>query len=131
MELLKGTIEILFSPAGILSLLAGAGLILICVKQRQRLGRRLLISSGVLSFLIFFTPLTELLTLGLEWNYPPMLNPLQSPEIRHVVVLAGYAEENALFPNTTVLSESTIIRCVEGVRQYRAVPGAKVILVDR
>jgi uncharacterized SAM-binding protein YcdF (DUF218 family) len=128
MELLKRTIEILFSPAGVLSILTVPGLILIYAKQHHRLGRRLLISSGVLSFLIFLTPLVELLTLGLEWNYPPILNPPQSPEIRSIVVLAGYAEENTLFPMTTVLSESTISRCVEGLRQYRAMPESKVIL---
>ena len=45
-----------------------------------------------------------------------------------IVVLAGYAEEHPGFPITTLVSEQTIYSMSEGLRLYRLLPGAKMIM---
>jgi uncharacterized SAM-binding protein YcdF (DUF218 family) len=57
-----------------------------------------------------------------------MLKPPSSSGIDRIVVLAGYAEENKFFPITTVVSERTIGSISEGLRLYRQLPDAKLIM---
>jgi uncharacterized SAM-binding protein YcdF (DUF218 family) len=128
MYFLKKAIETIFSPLGITVILVGAGIVLSFAKRRSQIGRRFLISGGLLFLVLLFSPLSEYLVLGLERGYPPMLNPPKSPKIDRIVVLAGYAEEHSGFPVTATLTEQTICSCSEGLRLYRLLPGAKLIL---
>lgn len=128
MTILKRSIEICFSPVGIMTLLFIAGLIVIAYHRTSRMGRRLL-WSGVWLYLIFlFTPLAEVLVSNLERPFPALLHPDASAGIRAIVVLSGYGEDFTFLPVTSKLSEETIARMVEGIRLYRELPGAKLVV---
>jgi uncharacterized SAM-binding protein YcdF (DUF218 family) len=117
------SIEALFSPLGILTLLLASGVVASIF--RLRLGRRLLVCGALLFLIFLFSPLSRYLVLGLERQFPPMLVP---PEVGRIVVLAGYAEEHPGYPATSNVSSRTIAAIAEGLRLRRLVPGSKLIL---
>ena len=98
MDFLKKTVELLFSPLGIMVLLLMSGILLNFLKQRRILGRRLLFS-GVVLFLIFlFSPLAGYLMSNLEKDYAPMLRPPKQPGLDKILILSGLDK----FTNTTL-----------------------------
>ncbi len=128
MTILKRSIEICFSPVGIMTLLFVAGLVVIACRRASRMGRRL-IWGGVCLYLIFlFTPLAEVLVSNLERPFPAMLHPDASGGIRAIVVLSGYGEDFSFLPVTSKLSGETIARMVEGIRIYRELPDVKLVV---
>jgi uncharacterized SAM-binding protein YcdF (DUF218 family) len=126
--LLKQIVEIIFSPLGILVILFASGIILRITQHHFRLGQRFLTCGALCFLIILFTPLSSFLIWSLEKQYPPMLLPPESPRTNRIVVLAGYAEENPGFPITSSVSPITIGSISEGLRLYRLIPGAKLIL---
>ena len=128
MQVIKHLVEIIFSPGGILSILAASGVLLSLTGRHAHFARRLLTFSGLLFLVFVFTPLSEYLILGLEMDYPPMLHPPALPGIDRIVVLAGYAEDHAGFPVTSTITQQTMCSMSEGLRLYRLVPGSKLIL---
>jgi uncharacterized SAM-binding protein YcdF (DUF218 family) len=128
MDFAKKSVEIIFSPLGITSILIGIGIILSCTGKHTHGSRRLMFLGGLLFLTFLFSPISEFLILQLEQNYPPMLIPPASPKIDRIVVLAGYSEEHRGFPITTMVSEHTICTMSEGLRLYRLLPGAKLIM---
>ncbi len=128
MIFLKKSIEIVFSPIGIMTICFAAGMTLSTVTRHTRMGRRL-IWGGVWLYLAFlFTPLAEILVANLERPFPPMLHPDPRAGIRTIVVLSGYGEEFPALPVTSKLSGETVARLTEGIRLYRELPGARLLL---
>jgi len=128
MQVIKHLVEVIFSPAGVLSILAASGVFLSVTGRHAHIARRLLRLTGLLFLVFVFTPLSEYLILGLEMDYPPMMRPPALPKIDRIVVLAGYAEEHAGFPVTSTVSEQTMCSLSEGLRLYHLIPRAKLIL---
>ncbi len=128
MEIIKKSVELLFSPVGILSISTACGLVLAASRRHRRAGCRWLVCGGLLFMIFLFTPLAEYLVLRLERPYPPMLAPPESPKVGRIVVLAGYAEDHPGFPITSNVSAQTICTMTEGLRLYRLLPGTKLIL---
>ncbi len=126
--LAKRSIELIFSPLGIITILLTSGIILGIARRHSRIGRRIMICGGVLFLIFLFSPLAVYLTFSLERRFPPMLIPPDSPKINKIVVLAGYAEENPGSPITSNISATTLGNMSEGLRLYRLIPGAKLIL---
>lgn len=127
METVKRLIEIIFSPLGIMVILMVLGIILCVLRRNPRLGRRLLLCSGLLFLIYLFSPLSLYLTWNLERHFEPLLIPEESPKISRIVILAGYAQEHPEFPITSNASAQTVSSMTEGLRLYRLVPGAKII----
>ena len=128
MELAKRSLEIVFSPLGILSILLLGGGILGLTRSYARAGRRLLIGGALLFAMYVFTPLAHYLVWNLERDFPPLVLPPQNPKVDRIVVLAGYAEEHPGFPITSNVSAQTIFNMSEGLRLYRLAPKTKLIL---
>jgi uncharacterized SAM-binding protein YcdF (DUF218 family) len=128
MDILKKAVELIFSPLGITVILIGIGVALNFTGKHARGSRRFLAAGGLLFLALFFLPISDYLILQLEREYPPMLSPPTSPKLDRIVVLAGYAEEHPGFPVTTLVSEQTIYSMSEGLRLYRLLPGAKMIM---
>jgi uncharacterized SAM-binding protein YcdF (DUF218 family) len=128
MELIKRFIEITFSPLGIMVLLTTAGILLCLAKRHSPAGRRLLICGGLLLLIFLFSPLADYLILGLEKQFRPLLFPPQSSKVDRIVVLSGYAREYPGYPITSTVSDQTLCTMSEGLRLYRLIPGAKLIL---
>ncbi len=128
MTILKRSIEVFFSPVGIMTLLFVAGIVVTALRRTSPMGRQL-IWAGVWLYLIFlFTPLAEVLVSGLERPFPAMLHPDSSAGIRHVAVLSGYGEDYSFLPATSKLSEETMARLAEGIRLYRELPASKLVV---
>lgn len=127
MEIIKKSIEIIFSPLGIVSLLMGVGIVLWNTKRCAHLARRMLLCGGILFLIFLFSPLSRYLMLGLERPFHPMLIPPESPKIEKIVVLAGYAREFPGIPITSSISKQTIYSLSEGLRLYRLLPGSSLI----
>ncbi|CDZ76981.1 hypothetical protein BN59_01260 [Legionella massiliensis] len=82
----------------------------------------------VLLLLILFSSgwLVEHLTRKLEAKYQPITK--VDPQIRWVVVLSGGQAQIVNLPTNSLLYGISIKRLVEGVRLYRELPGAKLLL---
>jgi len=128
MEIVKKSIELAFSPLGIMLILMVLGIILSIVGRNSRSGRRLLLCAGLLFLIYLFSPLSLYLTWNLERHFDPLLIPQESQKISRIVVLAGYAEEHPEFPITSNASAQTIGNMTEGLRLYRLIPEAKLIM---
>ena len=128
MNTLKQLLEACLSPLGIMTLLLAAGSIFMCLRRFSGLGRRLVLAGVALYLVFMFTPLAEICIAGLERPYPPVLRPDASAGIRAVVVLSGYGEDHPSLPATSKLSGETLGRLSEGIRLYRSLPGAKLIV---
>jgi uncharacterized SAM-binding protein YcdF (DUF218 family) len=127
MRILKLSIEIIFSPLGIMSLLMVAGIVLWNTKRYSRLAHRLLLWGSILFLVFLFSPLSKYLVLGLERSYQPLIAPPEFPKIEKIVILAGYAEEFPGLPITSSISKQTIYNISEGLRLYRLLPGSKLV----
>jgi uncharacterized SAM-binding protein YcdF (DUF218 family) len=119
-------IELWLSPTGLLAVLFAVGLGASAIRRRSPLGRRLLCTGAGLYLLFVMTPLAEVVYLGLERCCPPMLAP--DPSVRTVVVLAGYGEDLTFLPITSRLTGEVIPRLAEGIRLYRELPTARLVL---
>ncbi|MBN2319160.1 MAG: YdcF family protein [Acidobacteria bacterium] len=128
MEIIKRSIEILFSPLGIVSVCMIAGIVLWNTKRYPHIARRLLYWGGCLFLIFLFSPLSKYLILSLERPFPPLLVPPESLKTECIVVLAGYAEEFPGLPITSSISEQTIYSLSEGLRLYRLIPESSIIL---
>jgi len=128
-EVIKKSLELVFSPMGILTAAAILGILTALTRKHRQLGCRLLLCSSLLLIVFLFTPLAEYLILGLERPYQPLLKPPDpSDKVDGIVILAGYGEDHAGFPPTSTLSHHTICNLTEGLRLYRLIPGARIIL---
>ena len=76
--------------------------------------------------LLYLTPLPELVYARLEHPFPAMLHPDAS--VKNVVVLVGYGEDLQFLPVTSKLSVDTVSRMAEGIRLYRELADARLIL---
>ncbi len=128
MEILKRSIEVLFSPLGIMAFLTILGIVLGALKRSSRAGCKILVLAGLLFLIFLFSPLSHYLIWNLERQFPPMIAPPESPKIDRIVVLSGYAEENPALPITSKVGGTTICSIAEGLRLYRLMPGAKVLM---
>jgi uncharacterized SAM-binding protein YcdF (DUF218 family) len=127
METIKRSIEIAFSPLGVMAILMVLGIILSIIGRHSRSGYRFLLCAGFLFLIYLFSPLSLCLTWNLERQFEPLLTPLESPKISRIVILSGYAEEHPAFPITSNASAQTIGNMTEGLRLYRLIPNAKII----
>jgi uncharacterized SAM-binding protein YcdF (DUF218 family) len=128
MEMAKRSIEVVFSPIGIMVIFLGLGILLSIISRHSRAGRRLLVIGGLLFFIYLFSPLSPYMNWRLERQFAPMLKPPESPKTSRIVVLSGYGEEHPAIPITSNVSSMTIGSLAEGLRLYRLVPGAKLIM---
>ena len=128
MESVKRSVELVFSPFGIATILLALGVLLTACRRDARTGRRFLFCGAIIFFVIFFSPLSRFLIWNLERQYPPLLIPPAAPKIDRIVILAGYAESGPLIPVTSNVSEQTLASLSEGLRLYRLLPNSKLVV---
>jgi uncharacterized SAM-binding protein YcdF (DUF218 family) len=106
-----------------------AGVLLLWWSDRQKAGK-MLVSLGTLLLLVLSVePVAYFLVATLEDRYPPVLSAGSiGPEVRWIVVLdAGHASDPRL-PLPSQLDEPTLASLVEGIRLYRQLPAATLVL---
>jgi uncharacterized SAM-binding protein YcdF (DUF218 family) len=128
MSLLRQYIAFGVSPLGLVAVLLILGLLLCLFRRYRNRGRRLLALGALLYAFYIFSPLAEILTRNLEKQYRPMLRPNPNLKIERVVILSDYGEESRSQLPVISLSEAGMSRIFEGIRLYRQIPGAKLII---
>jgi len=121
----KHLLEVGFSPLGVTTLLFACGLLLSLRRRPARGGPRLLAAGALLYLVWLCLPVAEIGIGHLEVQYAPLLQP---PSFNRIVVLAGYGETHPSIPVTSNVSPQTLCTVAEGLRLYRQMPGAKVLL---
>lgn len=125
---LKYIVETCTSPAAILTLFVLVALWLRARAERSYSLKVCLILSAALHLILLCTPLGEILIGSLEQPYAPLLEPDRHPSIHWIVVLSGNGVDYPGTPVTSNLSEETLCRLVEGVRVYKLVPKARIVV---
>ncbi|MDD5393389.1 MAG: ElyC/SanA/YdcF family protein [Thiothrix sp.] len=128
MFLFKKLLSNSIMPLSLCVLLLLAGLLLLWFSRRQRTGKVLATAGFVL-----------LLAMGYGWGFSPMLKTLEREYtpvldastlvgVKWVVVLGGGTSSDAALPLSARLGEGSLARLVEGVRLYRQIPGATLLV---
>jgi len=119
----------LLKPFTLSLLLLSVGVILLWSKQRQKLGRSLIVF-GFASLVLMSIPIVpNEIARRLEYSCPPILRAEDIPDdIRWVVVLSGASIDNAYVPITSRNIRDTLHRVAEGVVLAKKLPKTKLLL---
>ncbi|HEY0209616.1 envelope biogenesis factor ElyC [Acerihabitans sp.] len=122
---LKKIVGGLLLPLPLLMLLMAAGLLLLWLTRWQRTGKGLVTLGWLALLLLSLQPVADRLLAPLEAAYPTYRG--QLPGIGYVVVLGGGYTFNPLWAPSSNLINNSLPRVAEGIRLYRANPGAKLV----
>lgn len=122
---LKKIVGGLVQPLPLLLLLMGIGLALLWFSRWQKGGKVVLSVAWLTLLLISLQPVADKLLLPLETQYPTWR--AASAPIPYIVVLGGGYTYNPEWAPSSNLIGNSLPRVAEGVRLYRANPGAKMI----
>ena len=112
----------------IISVLLFSGIILLMLKNKEKLGTILLIS-GIFSLLLLsFMPFTKYLLWELESKYPPLMNLEDHKKIKYVVVLTAWDSDIQSVPYIQSLGYRSAFRIFEAHRIYREIPDCTIII---
>ena len=126
MFLLKKIAGELLSPLSIIVLVLAAALAVLWLGSRQRVGKLLATAAFVLLVMLGYGWLGGPALSALERDYLPLVEPPAG--VKWVVVLGGGAHADPALPAAWRASGATLARTVEGVRLYRRMAGAKLVL---
>jgi len=130
MFLLKKILGNLMMPLSFSLLLLLLGLMLLWFSHQQskkQLWGKLLISLGTVLLLISSLPYTsQLLTVSLERNHPPLFT--APTDLEYVIVLGGRHRNDPYLPPRYQLNSASYYRVMEGIRLMQANPGATLLL---
>ena len=111
-------------PLPLLLSLMAAGLLLLWFSRWQKCGKILISASWLLLLLLSLQPVADRLLLPLDTHYATWNS---NEPVDYIVVLGGgYTFNPAWAPSSNLLNNS-LPRVVEGVRQWRRYPQAKMI----
>ena len=97
------------------------------LRGKRRLAKWILVSAVGVVYLSALAPVADVLLGPLERGYPP-LQDSERPIVDYIVVLgAAYSPRESL-PVTAALSETGVVRIVEGVRLMQTLDSAKLIV---
>lgn len=112
------------------------GLLLLWFTRKQRIGKLMVTLGTVLLLLLGYEAVSDSLLRGLEWSYPPLERQTKSAHqtrsendpVKWVVVLGGGHATDPAVPLSSQLDHPSLSRLLEGIRQYRANPGSRLVL---
>jgi Uncharacterized conserved protein len=126
MFLFKKLLSNAMMPLSLCVLLLLIGLVLLWFTHRQKTGKVLVTAGSVLllavSYGLGFAPALK----ALEHEYPPVTAVVG--DAKWVAVLGGGTFSDTAIPLHARLSEASLGRLVEGIRLYRQLPGAKLLV---
>jgi len=114
----------LLLPLPMLLLIMALGIFLIWFSRWQKSGKILISASWILLLLLSLQPVADRLLAPIEDPYPTWHN--QQPLAYIVVLGGGYTWNDAWAPSSNMLNNS-LPRLTEGIRIWRANPGARLI----
>jgi len=126
MFILKKIIAPMLLPFPLALIGFGIGLYLLWFTKWQRLGK-LAMTLGVLILLIFSSaPVSDLIVSSLENRHP--VYDVDKESVNFVVVLGSGHVSDPRLPVTSQIGTVSLVRLIEGIRIYKANPGAKLIV---
>ena len=115
-------------PSGAVALLFLLGALAL-VFARTRTRAWLPLAGAGLLYLVFSNGLTATLLMSpLEYAYPALREPEKHPDARIIVVLTGYAAEDADMPFSSLLNSSSAFRVMEAANLYARRPDSRIIV---
>jgi uncharacterized SAM-binding protein YcdF (DUF218 family) len=124
--LFKWVISYLLLPFTLVLILLAAGTVLIWFTSRQRTGKAL-ITVGVVGMLMGAWPVTNRVFLKPLGRFAPLADLAPAAGARWIVVLgSGYSTKRDV-PANGRLDAAALVRLVEGIRLYRALPGCRLV----
>ncbi len=126
---LKKLVSRLLFPVGLVLVLGLAGVVLWLRKPRRRLGPALVIAAGLILWALATPLVAGCLLAPLERMAGPYAQPQELARlgVRQVVVLAGSQRGAGLSPADRC-GDSTTLRVLEGVRLWKGIKGARLVL---
>ena len=126
----RRVVGILLTPSIVLAITMAVGAILQLSPRRRRLGRRVF-AAGVLALFMLSLGLPfDSIGRWLEMRHPAILVPEDVPElagVRWIVVLSGGHRSGNHLPLSSLPSEPSVYRIVEGLRLYHVIPESRII----
>jgi len=122
MFILKKVFSRLFFPLSVIIELLIVGLLW------PKKGKKFIVIGLALLYLFSFSPFAYLCLLPLEGQYPPLSESSIQRDIKWVVVLGAGSRENKLLTPEDRLHDATLKRLLEGIRLYRLLPKASLVL---
>lgn len=121
---LKKIVGGLMLPLPLLLLVIGAGIALVWFSRWQKTGKVFISVGWLLLLLLSLQPVADRLLKPIEESYPTWRG---SERVQYIVVLGGgYTWNEAWAPSSNLIGNS-LPRLNEGIRLWRANPGAKMI----
>lgn len=127
MHLIKSLVANLAMPLPLTLLLLLAALLLWAGRRRRMATVTATAAVGLL-LLASWAPVADALLGSLERRHDPVLDARGHMPFGHVVVLGSGHHADPSLPITSELSDSAVIRLVEGVRLWRQVPETRLVL---
>jgi uncharacterized SAM-binding protein YcdF (DUF218 family) len=125
MFIFKKIVATILLPLPVALIISGLGLYLLWFTKWQRLGK-LAVTFGVLIILLLSsTPASNFVISSLENSYSSF--DVEKEPVNFVMVLGSGHVSDPRLPVTSQLGSTSLSRLIEGVRIYRANPGAKLI----
>jgi uncharacterized SAM-binding protein YcdF (DUF218 family) len=129
MFVLKKIIAGMFMPLPLVLELLVAGVILLWFTRRQVLGKIIVTFAMLLLLFEGFGVFSDTVLDKLESMYPPLnIQEAQKARVKWVVVLAGGHTMDERLPVTSQLAPETQVRLNEGIRVFRSLPGARLLV---
>ncbi|MDQ5985523.1 MAG: hypothetical protein CSYNP_01234 [Syntrophus sp. SKADARSKE-3] len=128
--LIKKLITPLFYPLSVILILLLSGLSLIFFMKKRKLGFFLSGLGFMLLLLSSYDVVTDVFLRQLENQYPPCLLTKTDPppNIRRIVILGGGISYDPKHPISSHLAPDSLARVLEGVRLYKRIRGANIIV---
>lgn len=123
-----GLLASLLSPTGFAIALLICGLLAAFWRRRPGVSWTLLAASGVIMTLFSSGMVAAALMSPLEYAYPSLQDARAHPEVRHIVVLTGWAADDPSMPLTGRLSPSSAYRVLMALELMRDRPDCDVIV---
>jgi uncharacterized SAM-binding protein YcdF (DUF218 family) len=127
MFILKKIISGIIMPLPLLMVLLAVGLILIWPLKKKKAGWIVSVVSFLIMLLLGYGVIGDMMLNDLENRYPAPAGIEAHISVKWVVVLGGGMNSDPRLPITSQLSNSSMVRTVEGIRICRLLKGAKLL----
>ena len=118
----------LFMPSSLAILFIMIGVFLLFFKRLRRYSLWSLLVSGLITLIFSTGTMASMLLSPLEYKYPYIENLDAYPEIKNIVVLTSYAEDDPLIPLSSRVSSSSAYRILEAYRLYKSCKNCKLFI---
>jgi uncharacterized SAM-binding protein YcdF (DUF218 family) len=115
-------------PSGFANALFCAGVVACFTRRTKAFSWWLLAASGALTLVFSSGMVAAALMSPLEYANGGLRSPKDNPEVRHIVVLTGWASDDPNLPHSAQMNASALYRVAYTLELWRDCPGCDVIV---